>query len=138
MRAELKKFSRKALSTVMAVLTVATSAVIAVPSVNAATKDSVSIYHDGKEAENLVISQKEKATLNAVADRNENCKYQWQILADEKSDTWANIYDATSQSLDVSYSMTAALLDDSGSVYIRYKVTDGQSDVTSDALRVTT
>lgn len=138
MRAELKKFSRKALSTVMAVLTVATSAMIAVPSVNTATKDSVSIYHDGKEAENLVISQKEKATLNAVADRNENCKYQWQILADKKSDTWANIYDATSQSLDVSYSMTAALLDDSGSVYIRCKVTDGQSDVTSDALRVTT
>lgn len=67
MRAELKRFSRKALSTVMAILTVATSAVIAVPSVNAASKDSVSIYHDGKEAENLVISQKEKATLNAVA-----------------------------------------------------------------------
>lgn len=138
MRAELKKFSRKVLSTVMAVLTVATSAVIAVPSVNAATKDSISIYHDGKEAENLVISQKEKATLNAVADTNESGKYQWQILADEKSNTWANIYDATSQSLDVSYSMTAALLDDSGSVYIRCKVTDGQSDVTSDALRVTT
>lgn len=138
MRAELKRFSRKALSTVMAVLTVATSAVIAVPSVNAASKDSVSIYHDGKEAENLVISQKEKATLNAVADTNENSRYQWQILADEKSNTWANIYDATSKSLDVSYSMTAALLDNSGSVYIRCKVTDGQGEVTSDALRVTT
>lgn len=138
MRAELKRFSRKALSTVMAVLTVATSAVIAVPSVNAAAKDGVSIYHNGKEAENLVISQKEKATLNAVADTNENSKYQWQILADEKSNTWANIYDATSSSLDVSYSMTAALQDNSGSVYLRCKVTDGADETASEALRVTT
>lgn len=138
MRAGLKKFSRKALSTVMAVLTAATSAVIAVPSVNAAEKDSVSIYYDGKEAENLVISQTDKATLKAVADSNKDSKYQWQILADEKSDTWANIYDATSQSLDVSYSMTAALLDNSGSVYLRCKVTSGSDETTSDALRVTT
>ncbi len=138
MKANFKKFSYKALSTVMAVLTAATSAVIAVPSVNAATNDSVSIYYDGKEAENLVIPQKEKATLNAVASTNENSKYQWQILADEKSNTWANIYDATSSSLDVSYSMTAALQDNSGSVYLRCKVSDGEDETTSDALRVTT
>ena len=141
MNTGLKKFSRKVLSTAMAVLTAATSAVIAVPSVTAVennSKNHVSIYYDGKETDSLVVSQNDKATVKAVADANGSCKYQWQILADEKSGTWANIYDATSESLEVSYSMTAALLDDSGSVYLRCKVSNSNDTTTSDTLHVTT
>ena len=48
-----------------------------------------------------------------------------------------NIYDATKQSISLSYAMLGSLLDESGSAYIRCRATAGESSQYSDAVCVT-
>ena len=66
----------------------------------AAKLDSVTVTHEGKKTEKLILPQNERATLKAECSPNtQNIAYQWQILADIKSELWVNIYDATKQSM---------------------------------------
>ena len=105
----------------------------------AATKiDSVTVTHEGKKTEKLILPQNERATLKAECSPNtQNVAYQWQILADIKSELWVNIYDATKQSMSLSYAMLGSLLDESGSAYIRCMATSDENSRYSEAVCVT-
>ena len=104
----------------------------------AAKLDSVTVTHEGKKTEKLTLPQNERTTLKAECSPNtQNIAYQWQILADIKSELWVNIYDATKQSMSLSYAMLGSLLDESGSAYIRCRATAGESSQYSDAVCVT-
>ena len=105
----------------------------------AATKiDSVTVTHEGKKTEKLILPQNERATLKAECSPNtQNVAYQWQILADIKSELWVNIYDATKQSMSLSYAMLGSLLDESGSAYIRCMATSDENNRYSEAVCVT-
>ena len=105
----------------------------------AATKiDSVTVTYKGEITEKLTLPQNERATLKAECSPNtQNVAYQWQILADIKSELWVNIYDATKQSMSLSYAMLGSLLDESGSAYIRCMATAGESSRYSEAVCVT-
>ena len=101
----------------------------------AAKLDSVTVTHEGKKTEKLILPQNERATLKAECSPNtQNIAYQWQILADIKSELWVNIYDATKQSMSLSYAMLGSLLDESGSAYIRCRATAGDSSQYSGAV----
>lgn len=106
---------------------------------NAITKlDSVTITHEGKKTEKLTLPQNERATFKAECSPNtQNVAYQWQILADIKSELWVNIYDATNQSMSLSYAMLGSLLDESGSAHIRCRATAGENSRYSEAVCVT-
>jgi len=100
--------------------------------------DSVTVTHEGKKTEKLTLPQNERAVLKAECFPDaQNVAYQWQILADIKSELWVNIYDATKQSISLSYAMLGSLLDESGSAYIRCRATAGESSQYSDAVCVT-
>lgn len=100
--------------------------------------DSVTVTHEGKKTEKLTLPQNERAVLKAECFPDaQNVAYQWQILADIKSELWVNIYDATKQSMSLSYAMLGSLLDESGSAYIRCRATAGESSQYSDAVCVT-
>ena len=104
----------------------------------AAKLDSVTVTHEGKKTEKLILPQNERATLKAECSPNtQNIAYQWQILADIKSELWVNIYDATKQSMSLSCAMLGSLLDESGSAYIRCRATAGDSSRYSGAVCVT-
>ena len=105
----------------------------------AATKiDSVTVTHEGRKTEKLTLPQNERATLKAECSPNtQNIAYQWQILADIKSELWVNIYDATKQSMSLSYAMLGSLLDESGSAYIRCRATSDENSRYSEAVCVT-
>lgn len=100
--------------------------------------DSVTVTHEGKKIEKLTLPQNERATLKAECSPNtQNVAYQWQILADIKSELWVNIYDATRQSMSLSYAMLGSLLDESGSAYIRCRATSDENSRYSEAVCVT-
>ena len=105
----------------------------------AATKiDSVTVTHEGRKTEKLILPQNERATLKAECSPNtQNVAYQWQILAEFKSEFWVNIYDATNQSMSLSYAMFGSLLDKSGSAYVRCRATAGENSLYSEAVCVT-
>lgn len=106
---------------------------------NSITKlDSVTITYEGKKTEKLTLPQNERTTLKAECSPNtQNIAYQWQILADIKSELWVNIYDATKQSMSLSYAMLGSLLDESGSAHIRCRATAGENSRYSEAVCVT-
>ena len=100
--------------------------------------DSVTVTYKGERTEKLTLPQNERATFKAECSPNiQNVSYQWQILADIKTELWVNIYDATKQSMSLSYAMLGSLLDESGSAYIRCRATAGESSRYSDAVCVT-
>ena len=100
--------------------------------------DSVTVTHEGKKTEKLILPQNERTVLKAECSPNtQNIAYQWQILADIKSELWVNIYDATNQSMSLSYAMLGSLLDESGSAYIRCRATAGENSRYSEAVCVT-
>ena len=100
--------------------------------------DSVTVTYEGKTAEKLTLPQNERAVLKAeCSPETQKIAYQWQILADIKSELWLNIYDATKQSVSLSYPMLSSLLDEAGSAYIRCRVTADNGDFYSDNVCVT-
>ena len=105
----------------------------------AATKiDSVTVTQEGRKTEKLILPQNERATLKAECSPNtQNVSYQWQILADIKSELWVNIYDATNSSMSLSYAMLGSLLDESGSAYVRCRATSDENSRYSEAVCVT-
>ncbi|MBO5735521.1 MAG: hypothetical protein J6S15_05415 [Clostridia bacterium] len=58
--------------------------------------DTLKITRDGKETYAMDLLSYEKITISADG-VEEKATYQWQILHNEKEDTWINIYDGTSQ-----------------------------------------
>ena len=106
---------------------------------NAVTRiDSVTVTQEGRKTEKLILPQNERATLKAECSPNtQNVAYQWQILADIKSELWVNIYDATNSSMSLSYAMLGSLLDESGSAYVRCRATSDENSRYSEAVCVT-
>ena len=99
---------------------------------------SVAIKYDGKTIDKFTLPENERAELTAecspIAD---GINYQWQILADPVEELWISIYDGTAETLSVSYAMLEALLDNSGSTYIRCRATLGGDECVSDPVCVT-
>lgn len=79
---------------------------------------AVYIQKDGIGIADITLKQYEKETLTAAFDGTAE-SYQWQILADEQTNTWVNIYDKTSEKCDVSYALVRALLDSENCAYLR-------------------
>lgn len=99
---------------------------------------SVAIKYDGRTVDKLTLPENEKAELTAECSPNlDGINYQWQILADPAEELWVNIYDGTAETLSVSYALLEALLDNSGSTYIRCRATLGGDECVSDPVCVT-
>jgi hypothetical protein len=79
---------------------------------------AVYIQKDGIGIADITLKQYEKETLTAAFDGTA-VSYQWQILADEQTNAWVNIYDKTSEKCDISYALVRALLDGENCAYLR-------------------
>ena len=101
-------------------------------------KLSVTVMHDGSEVERLTVPEHERAELTAeCTSSSDDMQYQWQILADRQAEMWVNIYDANSQRLSVSYALIQGLMDTSGSIYVRCRVTSVEEESISSPVCVT-
>lgn len=112
----------------------AASGTDAVPDSGAA----VTVTHKGSAVDSLSLPQDERTTLTAVCSSDvTDASYQWQILADIASELWVNIYDATEQSLALSCALLNSLADDTGSAYVRCRVTASGQTIDSTIVCVT-
>lgn len=99
---------------------------------------TVTVTHKGSAVDSLSLPQDERTTLTAVcASDVTDASYQWQILADVASELWVNIYDATEQSLALSCALLNSLADDTGSAYVRCRVTASGQTIDSNVVCVT-
>lgn len=99
---------------------------------------AVTVTHKGSAVDSLSLPQDERTTLTAVcASDVTDASYQWQILADVASELWVNIYDATEQSLALSCALLSSLADDTGSAYVRCRVTASGQTIDSNVVCVT-
>lgn len=99
---------------------------------------AVTVTHKGSAVDSLSLPQDERTTLTAVcASDVTDASYQWQILADVASELWVNIYDATEQSLSLSCALLNSLADDTGSAYVRCRVTASGQTIDSNVVCVT-
>lgn len=99
---------------------------------------AVTVTHKGSAVDSLSLPQDERTTLTAVcASDVTDASYQWQILADVASELWVNIYDATEQSLALSCALLNSLADDTGSAYVRCRVTASGQTIDSNVVCVT-
>lgn len=99
---------------------------------------AVTVTHKGSAVDSLSLPQDERTTLTAVcASDVTDASYQWQILADIASELWVNIYDATEQSLALSCALLSSLADDTGSAYVRCRVTASGQTIDSNVVCVT-
>lgn len=99
---------------------------------------AVTVTHKGSAVDSLSLPQDERTTLTAVcASDVTDASYQWQILADIASELWVNIYDATEQSLALSCALLNSLADDTGSAYVRCRVTASGQTIDSNIVCVT-
>ena len=99
---------------------------------------AVTVTHKGSAVDSLSLPQDERTTLTAVcASGVTDASYQWQILADIASELWVNIYDATEQSLALSCALLNSLADDTGSAYVRCRVTASGQTIDSNIVCVT-
>lgn len=99
---------------------------------------AVTVTHKGSAVDSLSLPQDERTTLTAVcASDVTDASYQWQILADVASELWVNIYDATEQSLALSCALLSSLADDTGSAYVRCRVTASGQAIDSNVVCVT-
>lgn len=99
---------------------------------------AVTVTHKGSAVDSLSLPQDERTTLTAVcASDVTDASYQWQILADIASELWVNIYDATEQSLVLSCALLNSLADDTGSAYVRCRVTASGQTIDSNVVCVT-
>lgn len=99
---------------------------------------AVTVTHKGSAVDSLSLPRDERTTLTAVcASDVTDASYQWQILADIASELWVNIYDATEQSLALSCALLNSLADDTGSAYVRCRVTASGQTIDSNVVCVT-
>lgn len=99
---------------------------------------AVTVTHKGSAVDSLSLPQDERTTLMAVCSSDvTDASYQWQILADIASELWVNIYDATEQSLALSCALLNSLADDTGSAYVRCRVTASGQTIDSNVVCVT-
>lgn len=99
---------------------------------------AVTVTHKGSAVDSLSLPQDERTTLTAVcASDVTDASYQWQILADVASELWVNIYDATEQSLALSCALLNSLANDTGSAYVRCRVTASGQTIDSNVVCVT-
>lgn len=96
----------------------------------------VTVQHDGKTVKSITVVEGHKETIKAVRpSRIDICEYQWQVRTVDG--LWVDIYEQTSETLEVSDAVLDSILDDAGSAYIRCKVISGDFELASDACRVT-
>lgn len=99
---------------------------------------AVTVTHKGSAVDSLSLPQDERTTLTAACSSDvTDASYQWQILADVASELWVNIYDATEQSLALSCALLNSLADDTGSAYVRCRVTASGQTIDSNVVCVT-
>lgn len=89
-----------------------------------ASAPEVTLYSDGKIAENVFFSQYEKKEIKAVCGTN-GVTYNWQVLTDTNEEQWTDIQGAGSDTLSLSYPLLLPVLDGVSSAYVRCAVSDG-------------
>lgn len=98
---------------------------------------SVIIKADGKKVSEIIVAENEKKELTAECTPvNSKASYQWEICMDEQNDLWVEIQGENERSIALSYPMIASLIDMSGSVYIRSRLTINEKKYYSDSVRV--
>ena len=105
----------------------------------AGEEPEVKITYKDSEVAELTLIEDDKVTVFASADgfpADSELSYQWEILVNKNSDSWAKIADRTDKECIISLSLVASLLDSLDRATVRVSVTDGQLVAVSEPLTV--
>ena len=86
---------------------------------DADAENALTVSFQGKAVTSLAMTKYARSTLVAASDMRGRTGCRWQILADEESKLWVDIYGETENELTVSYAMVATLLDSENRVWVR-------------------
>lgn len=88
--------------------------------------DEITLYEDGKMP--LVAAQPEEVTGSVI--------WAWEILVDPASNTWATVYDKTTNVCDVTYALVLNVLDENGCAKVRAVAMQGGDEYKSSPITV--
>lgn len=128
-------YSRKAISLLLALIMLL--GVMPLNIIVLGIEPSVTIQYNGADASSVSLIENGKVKLVAqtyhfVGD----VSYQWQILADSKTDAWLDIGDRRGESIEVTYALVKSCLDANGRVYLRVKATADATTVVSEPVKI--
>lgn len=101
------------------------------------TEKIVQILHNDKEEKNIYFDKNEKEKLTVKTTGFSADSYQWQILVDSVSSTWADIDGENKKEIEVSYPMIKSLADNDNTAYIRCKTVVNDKEVYSNGVATT-
>lgn len=97
--------------------------------------DTLVATYEGKEISELQLLSHEKKELIATGIAG-NVDYQWQILHPEETGLWADIYDATENTISVSAALTKNMTNEEGRAYIRCMATTEECTYVTDVVSI--
>lgn len=97
--------------------------------------DTLVATYEGKAISELQLLSHEKKDLIATGIAG-NVDYQWQILHPEENGLWADIYDATENTISVSAALTKNMTNEEGRAYIRCMATTEECTYVTDVVSI--
>lgn len=97
--------------------------------------DTLVATYEGKAISELQLLSHEKKELIATGIAG-NVDYQWQILHPEENGLWADIYDATENTISVSAALTKNMTNEEGRAYIRCMATAEECTYVTDVVSI--
>lgn len=96
----------------------------------------ITISHEGNDVASILLPEHERRQLTAQCSHSaESYSYQWQI--DAGWGQWVDIYGQTADTLDLSYAMLKAVMDDASSSSVRCNLLTDSGVVSSEPVGVT-
>ncbi len=127
---------QRILSFFLAILMLITAMPISNISANAITNSYVSVLHNGKKTDSIVVAENEEIILESELDGIRADTYNWQIKVDETRDIWVDIEGYTENTCKVSYALVGSVLNEADTAFLRLSVSSSDSVYTSDPVAV--
>ena len=126
---------KKVISLAMCLILLLTT--VFVPGVDSfAAEQAVEIRLKDEKIETLTLEDHQKEVLAATVQGMVFPSYQWQILIDEETQSWVDIYDKKESECEISYPVVKHAMDEKGNAYIRCVVEKGANQIYSDIVHV--
>ncbi len=127
----------KILSFILAMVMVLTAIPLGTFHVFAITDKDVTIEHNGKIIDSLLLAEDEEELLTAKTKNIDATSYRWQICINKENNSWVTISDRRTENCKVNFALIKAQIDNTNTAYLRCAVNDGTADYFSDAVAVT-
>ena len=96
---------------------------------------AVTVLHNGVQENTITLDENGRETLTVFVSGITIISRSWQILTPDGTQ-WVSIFGKTQESLDVTYSLVASMLNDKNTAYIRCAIEDGSALYVSEPVAI--